>query len=388
MPDSSSALLRALKAVYPTESFRFLRAHSRQPHFMFTNPHVHPVRSLVLPWHDQAQRAKNLILLIGDGMGAAHLSAGLAANRGQLYLTQFQDIGFATTHSAHDFITDSAAAATAIATGHKTYNGGLGMDAHMEPQPNLREMAMQRGMATGVIASCSVTEATPAAFVAHQPGRMFHEDIAEEYLDSGIDFFLGEGRPFFAERSDERNLLPCLAERGYHLVEDLAQLAQIERGRVAGLLPQMPRYSQGRDDMLRIGGRHALRLLSQNPQGFFLMIESSQIDWGAHDNDADYVVEEMLDFDQLVGEMLAFAVQDGETLVVVTADHETGGLALTDGNREQGKVEASFTTTMHTGEMVPVLACGPQAHCFRGFYDNCALFHKMLAALQGSRLVV
>lgn len=350
---------------------------------MFTNPHVHPVRPLALRTHAPAQRAKNLILLIGDGMGAAHLSAGLAANRGQLYLTQFQEVGFATTHSANDFITDSAAAATAIATGHKTYNGGLGMNAQMEPQVNLREIAMQRGMATGVIASCSVTEATPAAFVAHQPGRMFHEDIAEEYLDSGIDFFLGEGRPFFAERSDERNLLACLAERGYQVIDQLSQLRSIERGRVAGLMPDMPRYSQGRDDLLRIGGQHALRLLSQNEAGFFLMIESSQIDWGAHDNDADYVVEEMLDFDMLVGEMLDFAVQDDETLVVVTADHETGGLAVTDGDREQGKVEASFTTAMHTGEMVPVLAYGPQAQHFRGFYDNCALFHKMVKALGG-----
>ncbi len=352
---------------------------------MYTNPHAHSVRSL--PSRDFApdQPAQNLILLIGDGMGMAHLSAGWVANRGQLYLTQLREVGFIATQAADEFITDSAAAATAIATGHKTYNQGLGVDVDAEPQPNLREIAMRRGLSTGVIASCSVTEATPASFVAHQPGRMFHEDIAEEYVHSGIDFFLGEGRPFFHARSDERDLLTDLSAQGYQVIDQLDQLAAIQSGRVAGLLSEMPRYSQGRDDMLRVGGRHALRLLRQNAKGFFLMVESSQIDWGAHDNDESYVVEEVLDFDQLVGDMLHFAAEDGNTLVVITADHETGGLAITDGCAQRGRVEASFATVLHTGEMVPVLAYGPQAHRFRGFYDNCKLFHKCLAAMRFDR---
>lgn len=349
--------------------------------FMYTNPRLHAVPTWPLRSVAPTALAKNLILLIGDGLGLAHLSAGLAANGGRLHLARFHDLGLVTTHAAHQFVTDSAAAATALATGHKTYNGGLGMDAHMRAQPNLRELAMQQGKATGVIASCSVTEATPAAFVAHEPGRMFHEHIAEAYLASGIDFFLGEGRHHFTARSDERDLLADLRAQGYQVIDQLAQLDPIQAGRVAGLLPEMPRYSQGRDDLLRVGGQHALRLLGQRQAGFFLMIESSQIDWGAHDNDGAYVVEEVLDFDQLVGDMLNFAAADGETLLVVTADHETGGLAVTDGNPAQGQVEVAFSTSMHTGEMVPVLAYGPQAAHFRGFHDNCDLFHLMRAAI-------
>jgi alkaline phosphatase len=130
--------------------------------------------------------------------------------------------------------------------------------------------------------------------------------------------------------------------------------------------------------MLTNASMKTLEILNQNPNGFFLMIEGSQIDWGGHDNDAAYVVNEMRDFDRVIGQVLEFARKDGNTLVIVTADHETGGMGLNGGNIEKGEVNAKFTTGDHTGVMVPVFAYGPGSDNFRGIYENIEIFHKMM----------
>ncbi|GAB4421890.1 MAG: alkaline phosphatase [Bacteroidia bacterium] len=336
---------------------------------------MHPETHPFLP-------ARNLILLIGDGMGIGHLSAALAATGGSLHMARCVDLGLMQTHAADTFITDSAAAATALATGHKTRNGVVGLDARLLPHPNIREWLACRGWATGVLACCPVTEATPAAFVAHHPLRTEHEAIARAFVDAELHFFGGEGRRFFTQRSDGLHLADDLRAAGYALAEDRAAIGGLYgHDRVAVLLDEMPRYAEGRDDLLGTLLHLALHTLQRQSDGFFLVVEGSQIDWAAHCNDADYLLEELLDFDRVVGQALDFAAQNGETLVVVTADHETGSVSVPGGDLARGSVEVAFATTLHTADLVPVLAQGPGAHLFRGIYDNTRLFHHMLAAM-------
>ncbi len=116
----------------------------------------------------------------------------------------------------------------------------------------------------------------------------------------------------------------------------------------------------------------------------FLMIGGSQIDWGGHANDIQYLTEEMIDFDQAIGKVLEFAAMDKNTLVIITADHETGGLSVNDGNSKTGEVEGKFTTKSHTGIMIPVFAYGPGSEAFAGFYENNEIFHKMMRAFRFS----
>jgi alkaline phosphatase len=142
-----------------------------------------------------------------------------------------------------------------------------------------------------------------------------------------------------------------------------------------------PNMLEGREEMLPRATGKALELLSQNENGFFIMIEGSQIDWGGHANDQDYVVTETLDFYAAVKVALDFAEQNGETLVVVTADHETGGMVVLNGDYEKRTVQTEFTTGGHTGIMIPVYAYGPGAEMFTGIYDNTDFKSKFMSAL-------
>ncbi len=152
--------------------------------------------------------------------------------------------------------------------------------------------------------------------------------------------------------------------------------------KIAGLIYEdsPPKYSDGRGDMLPQCTVKAIETLNKNTSGFFLMIEGSQIDWGAHKKNTDYLVEEMLDFDRTVGEVLKFAKVDGNTLVIVTADHETGGMTINKGDFEKGEVKAEYTSMNHTGVMVPVFAYGPGSEDFCGIYENTDIFQKMINA--------
>ena len=152
---------------------------------------------------------------------------------------------------------------------------------------------------------------------------------------------------------------------------------------MAGLIHEEDptRYSYGRGRMLEKATKASLNLLSQDPDGFFLMIEGSQIDWAGHNNDTGYLIEEMLDFDRSIGIVMEFALENPGTLIIITSDHETGGFSVLDVNNAMGKVEGTFATTNHTGIMVPVYAFGPQADRFTGVYENTEIFYKMKEAL-------
>lgn len=324
---------------------------------------------------------KNIIFLIGDGMGTAQIYAGLVANH-SLNLERFKIIGFSKTNSSDNFITDSAAGATAFSIGEKTFNGAIGVDATGTYKPTILEIAESKGLSSGLVVTCSITHATPAAFIAHQQSRSQDEDIATDFLKTDIDLFIGGGRQFFAKRKDGRNLLAELEQKKYSVFSNLDEIEKSQSERIAGFLAEdsLPRYSNGRGDYLPRATQTALAHLSKNRKGFFLMVEGSQIDWGGHANNSQYIIDEMIDFDMAIGKALDFAEKDGNTLVVVTADHETGGYTLPGGNIKDGKLDAIFTTKKHTGVMVPVFAYGPGAEAFAGIYHNNTIFNKFMEA--------
>jgi alkaline phosphatase len=334
--------------------------------------------------NSKTTRAKNIILLIGDGMGIAQIQAGLTANRGKLNLLQFPITGFSLTEASDEYITDSGAGATALSIGRKTYNGAIGVDALGTPRETILETAEKKGLATGLVATCSITHATPASFIAHQAKRSLEEAIALDFLKTDVDVFIGGGLRYFTQRQDGRNLLEELRAKGYQVLPDTAaNLTPYKKGKlaaiVAGLHPK--KMTEGRGDYLVKATQTTLQIVKQQLKGFFVMIEGSQIDWGGHANNTQYVTSEMIDFDRAIGEALRFAQADRNTLVIVTADHETGGMTLLAGNTAAGTVEAKFTTSGHTGVMVPVFAYGPGAEAFNGIYPNTAIYEKMMQAL-------
>ena len=333
----------------------------------------------ITPPKDISKKAKNVIFLIGDGMGLTQIYAAMTANKGKLNIENCTHLGLIKTYASDAYITDSAAGATAFACGTKTYNGAIGVDAQGNPVKTILEMAEEQGLATGLVATSSITHATPASFIAHQKSRKMEEEIASDFLNTDIDVFIGGGKKFFEHSVNDKNLLLDLKAKGYQVFDNLKDITAVKQGKLAGFTAQEqnPKMSEGRGDMLLQSTKTALNILSQNKKGFFLMVEGSQIDWGGHDNNAQYVIDEAIDFDKVVGEVLEFAAKDGETLVVITADHETGGLTLVGGAIQEGKVQAAFSTGGHTAVMVPVYAFGVQADKFSGIYENISIFDRM-----------
>ncbi|MCW3786706.1 alkaline phosphatase [Plebeiibacterium sediminum] len=346
---------------------------------VFKNKQVHEVLQVNVDEVKFKKKPKNIVLLIGDGMGVDHIFAGITANKGQLNLQNFKSIGFSKTQSADDYVTDSAAGGTALACGKKTSNGSIGVDENGNTLKSILEIADANGLATGLVSTSAITHATPASFIAHQPKRSMYEEIAADFLKTDIDVFIGGGNSFFTDRKDKRNLVSELKEKGYQMYTDLDAAANVNEGHLGVLTApeHNPEYTQ-RGDMLLKASDKALEILSKDKDGFFLMIEGSQIDWGAHQNNVSFLTGEVLDFDTVIGEVLKFALEDKETLVIVTADHETGGFAVVGGDINKGKVEGGFVTGHHTGCMVPVFAVGPGASEFGGIYENTEVFNKML----------
>lgn len=321
-------------------------------------------------------------MMIGDGMGVAHIYAGYTANGGHLFLDNFKQIGFSKTQSANNYITDSAAGGTALSAGQKTYNGAIGVNTDTVAIKTILEMAEDKGMATGLVSTSAITHATPASYIAHQGSRESYEDIAADFLKTDIDVFIGGGYNHFTVRKDKRDLTKDLQAKGYQVLRTMDDIAKVRNGKLAGLTADEHNEVFPKRKMdLPLSTQTALSILDQNKKGFFIMIEGSQIDWGAHQNNTIYVVNEMLDFDRSIGKALEFAAQDGETLIVVTADHETGGFALVGGDMKTGMVKGAFSTGDHTGVMVPVFAYGPGSENFTGIMENTDIAKKIMNLL-------
>lgn len=328
----------------------------------------------------EVKKPKNIILLIGDGMGLSEVSTAIYYKDGKPNFERFSTIGLSKTSSGSDLITDSAAGATVFSTGKKTYNGAIGVDMDTIPQPTIVEQLSKRGVATGIISTSSIQHATPASFYAHVKSRRLYEDITTFAPNSGVNFFAGGGLKFFNQRKDGKDLLAEMKAKGYDVITDQLPKAPSENNEIILLADDgMPKMSEGRGDFLPNATKLALEKLSKNEKGFFLMVEGSQIDWGGHDNDADYLIQELLDFDKTLGVALDFAKQNGETLVIVTADHETGGYTLASDGKDYNKIKPSFSTTGHSGTMVPVFTEGPGASLFNGIYESIEIYHKMMS---------
>jgi len=324
-------------------------------------------------------RPKNIILMIGDGMGITHITAATIANKNTLHLERLPVVGLMKTFSTQ-LITDSAASATAMATGKKTYNGAIAMDAKKNKLKTIVEIAEDEGLSTGIVTTSSVTHATPAAFYSHQPKRSrINRQVSAEFMTKGIEVLMGGGKRYFLKehREDKRDLIKELRKKGYTVTDNVDEVgADVPRKMVCLIADMQPEGYRKRGDFLPKATEKAAKILDRDKDGFFLVVEGAQIDWGGHSRNSKYIINEMLDFDRSVGKAIDFAEADGETLVVVTSDHETGGYSINEGSLSKGEVKAKFTHDYHTATMVPLYAFGPGAEHFSGTIDNTDIFFK------------
>lgn len=337
-----------------------------------------PVKKSIIKNHSEL---KNVILLIGDGMGLPDVYAAMTVSDRPLNIERCNVIGLQKTFSSDNYITDSGAAGTALATGNKTKNGAIGVDSQGNRVKSILEIAEEHGLATGLVSTSSITDATPASFIAHQLSRTSYEAIAMDFLKTDIDVFIGGGYDNFAKRKDKLNLIDSLKFRGYEVDTSMSMVNKSTSRKLVGLTAPFnnPVRLKGRGDMLPESTSKALEILSKNKKGFFLMVEGSEIDKVAHQNVADTLIDETLDFDKAVGIALDFAKNDGHTLVVITADHETGGVTIIGGDIKTHMVKLNFSSKGHTAVPVPVYAYGAGAENFMGIYDNTELFRKILS---------
>lgn len=384
---------------------------------------------------------RNVILLIGDGMGVSQITLGrlvLESRRDDrrepsaLELDRFEVAALVRTHSADSLVTDSAAAATALACGVKTNNDVVGLDAYGQKRPTILEIFRQHGKAAGLVTTTTITHATPAAFAVHVPDRDDETRIAEELLGSGVEVLFGGGRAMFSAELRKK-----FQTKGYRIFEDRSSLSDSDKTPVLGLFSdenmrfELDRHGTGEPSLAEMTGK-ALDLLSADPDGLFLMVEGGRIDHACHGNDAASAAQDMLAFDEACGVVLAWAERAGQTLLIVTADHATGGMAILENadlhaldaftasfekmaqeiaggkkiedvfeehlpdpiqltkdelqqiRQARGRYEpantlakilstrigVAFSTHGHDGAMVPLFAHGPGSHNFHGVMDN------------------
>lgn len=292
-----------------------------------------PAATMVVPARPHA-----IIFMISDGMGPASLGLARLAAGHPLTLDSLL-VGACETSAADARVTDSAAAATALACGVKTKNACLGLDDAGRPVASLLEAARDRGLATGLVATSRITHATPAAFAAHELDRNSESDIARQMLDQHLDVMFGGGRRWFlpetagGARNDRRDLLAESAARGVTIVDSPAGLARLDRLPAIGLFTaDHMSFEIDRDpsEEPSLAGmtRRAIELLDRDPDGFFLMVEGSRIDHAAHDNDPAAMCRDILAYDAAVSVAREFARRDGRVLLLSVSDHETGGLTL------------------------------------------------------------
>jgi alkaline phosphatase len=323
---------------------------------------------------------KNIILFIGDGMGPSQVTAGKIA-KGTLAMERCPVTALVTTWSSDKLVTDSAASGTALATGVKTKNGMISEDPDGKQLKTVLEIAEEKGKSSGLAVNCAVTHATPASFAAHVPSRKQYTDIADQLAASDVDVLFGGGLDHFSSESlEELKTKMTVATTA----DQFNALGTPEKA-AALLYPEHPPYAAERTVSLPKLTSKALEILSQDPDGFFLMVEGSQIDWAGHKNDGTNVVSEVVDFDNAVGVGLDFAEKDKNTLVIITADHETGGFAVLGGSIENQAVkETGFVYKKHTASMVPLFAFGPGSDAFGGIMDNTDIGKTMIRFIQTS----
>lgn len=329
---------------------------------------------------EEPVKAVNVIYMIGDGMGLPQVYAAMLASGEKMTFSEFPYIGVVDTHSASNDITDSAAGGTALASDHKTNNAMIGVNPDSIPMMTVLDALKLKGKETGIVVSSYVTHATPAAFYAEVPHRKMYEEIAMQLAESdNVNLVIGGGRKHFVQRKDSINLFERMEnELGWKVYDTLADIDTAWK-KIA-VIPEgghMPKVSE-RGSFLPQAVKTALRVLNDAENGFFLMVEGSQIDFACHAHDSAWMMDEMMDFDYAVKVALDYAKKKGNTLVVVTADHETGGLTLPDPNGKYTDVVFNYSTGSHTCLPVLVYAYGPGAEQFTGWMQNTDLKGKIM----------
>jgi alkaline phosphatase len=355
------------------------------------------------------EKAKNIILLIGDGMSLSQVSSYRLLKGGpneRIAVDTFPISGIVLTHSQDAIVTDSASSATAFSTGKKTNNGALGLDPDNQVLENFTETIDKHGYVSSLISTSEITHATPAAYASHVDLRWKTDEISLQMMDSDVMTILGGGRHFFmteemgGKRSDEVNLLEEINSTHTILTKktDMDSFDHNNQGKVVGLFadealrdietPENHSLEPTTSEMLNFALKRSDQFNQNGCKGFFVMVEGSQVDWAGHANNLDYLKREMEDFDDVVKTALDFAKNNQDTLVIVTADHETGGLLIepaTPTNYTSPEVKFSFNTGIgygsHTGVPVPVYAYGPGSENFTGTLDNTDVYYAMVEAL-------
>jgi len=323
---------------------------------------------------------RNVILFIGDGMGLSHIAVTrihLLGPEGRLNIERMPVTGLVNTHSLNNLVTDSAAGGTALATGFKTHNDMVSFYPDQTKLPTILEGVMREGLHTGLVATSAITHSTPACFAAHTIYRGEQSSVAIQFIEKKVNVLLGGGKEYFipkslagSKRTDEIDLIRQAKAKGYSVVETREELQTVRGDYVLGLFQLGHLRSTPPEPTLAELTAKAIEIVNQNKKGFFLMIEGSKIDWGAHAQDIEYVMRELLFFDEAVKIGLEFAQKDKHTLVVVTSDHETGGLSIVSGSQSSQSMGIRWNTFQHTGQQVPLFAFGPHALRFTGVKDN------------------
>lgn len=337
-----------------------------------------------------ASNPKNIIFIVGDGMGIGAITGARCAGpgeNGQLVLDAMPITGLAKTHSEGKVVTDSAASGTALATGRKTLNGSISMDSKGNSMPSILEMACAMGKSTGVVTTDAVTGATPAVFYSHVDSRAKQDEIAMQLVGSKMTVAMGSGKQFFVPktegqggRADGRDAVALAATNGFEAVFDAKAMAASKSRKILGLF-NFDEAGPSFKDMLD----KAIAMLSANPKGFFVMGESCLPDKGGHGNNAAISLKGVLDLDEGLRSAMEFAKKDRNTLIVVTSDHETGGLAVLERDDKDTGYKPGWVGGGHTGNMVAIYAFGPGAEKFSGTHDNTEI-PKIFASLWGKKL--
>lgn len=333
----------------------------------------------------QEKAPKNVILIVGDGMGVAQVYSSVVAEKGDnSAFLRFPITGFSRTYSLNKYRTDSSAGGTALTTGHKVENYHVNCAPDSTRYNTIFDDAIAAGKSTGFVVVSDCMDATPAATYGSVPYRKMYDTLSLQLAQCQHSVMVGGGYKYFLPENRKDSLAPLdtLAARGYAVVRTLEELTAFDGDKVVGLLYEGdPLTEPERGDVLRPASIKAIEMLSRNPKGFTMLIEGSQIDWACHNNDSAYLRAELADFELMLHAVLDWAEKDGNTLVVVTADHETGGLALPSGDIEEGINNYRFHWGSHTGCMVPVFAYGPGAERFSGIQQNTDIPNKIRALM-------
>lgn len=334
---------------------------------------------------------RNVILFIGDGMGIAHVTAArirYLGAQGRLYMERMPVLGMSDTYTAEELITDSSAAGTALATGFKTKNGCIGMLPDGRKVKNIVEACQEIGKDTGLVVTCNITQSTPAAFAAHVPNRWDSTTIAEQMVKSRVNVILGAGRNYFipqtkenSRRKDDLDLIQEATKNGYTYITQKDQLKTASGKYILGLFHDNALTFDSSEPTLAEMTQNAIERLDQNPKGFFLMVEGSQIDSFSHRHNTDRTLARVKAMDETVKVALDFAMKNKKTLVLVLADHEAGGMIIDGGGLDGTDLDVKWASRFHTVVPVPVFAFGPGAEKFAGLYDNTVIPKRMAALL-------